>query len=64
MTMDFRQNFDGTYIVSFRAKELPSIVRMVKVIESWKIDDAEKALVVTEKAEAELAAPTDTPVKE
>ena len=56
--MNFKQEDNGTYSVTyFAAKELPSIVRMVKLMEQWKLDEAIAAKAAAENAEALIQEP-------
>jgi hypothetical protein len=42
--MNFKANRDGTYDTTFKAADLPSIVRMVQQNEIWRREDADEAI--------------------
>ncbi len=52
--MDYKAYPEGGYIVSFDAKDLPAIVRMVKLNELWRKENQEAVLKKVEEAEKEL----------
>lgn len=50
--MNFKKETNGQYSVTyFIAKELPSIVRMVKLSEQWALEEAEAGKLAAAEAE-------------